>query len=315
MRVLVTGGAGFIASTLIHALLARGDEVVTVDNLSPYYDPTLKEARLARFEGKVAIERIDITDHDALEEVFKKYQFDKIAHLAAQAGVRHSLEHPDTYVQTNYVGTFNIFDLAKKYGAKDIVFASTSSVYGNAKKFPTNEDEPSDRPLTIYAASKRACEMMAAHYNYAYGLNITCLRFFTVYGPWGRPDMALFKFTKGILEGTPIDIYNGGEMNRDFTYVDDIVDGFVAALGKPLGFEIINIGHGHPEKLLHFIEIIERELGKKAVRNMLPMQLGDVPASFADTEKAKKLLSVSAKVSIEEGVPRFIKWYREYYKV
>lgn len=313
--ILVTGGAGFIGSHLVETLLADGHEVVVVDNVNDYYEPTLKEARLKKFEDKVLLYRTDIRDRDALEDVFKRHHFDKIAHLAAQAGVRDSITNPGAYVTNNYDGTFNIFDLARLYGIKDIVFASTSSVYGNTDHFPTVEEDPADRPLSIYAATKRGSEIMAANYAAAFGMNITCLRFFTVYGPWGRPDMALFLFTKGILDGEPINVYNGGIMKRDFTFVDDIVAGFRAALLKPLGFSIINLGHGKPTPLLDFIEIIETKLDRKSRKNMMPMQPGDVPASWADTSKAKELLGVSAKVGVEEGVGRFVDWYRDYYRV
>lgn len=314
-KILVTGGAGFIGSHVILKLLDDGNNIVTIDNLNEYYDPALKRARLKQFEDKITFEKLDITDFEALDALFKKHKFDKIAHLAAQAGVRYSLTHPQVYTKTNYLGTSYIFDLAVKHGVKDIVFASTSSVYGESLKMPFKEAEPADRPMSMYAATKRGCEILGASYSHIHGLNVTCLRFFTVYGPFGRPDMALFKFTESILAEKPIDVYNNGDMQRDFTYVSDIVDGFAAALGKPFGFEIVNIGHGHPVHLMKFIEIIENELGKKAAINFLPMQPGDVPATYADISKAQKLLHFKPKVSVEEGVKNFINWYKKYYQV
>lgn len=315
MKVLVTGGAGFIGSHLILALLDKGHEVVCVDNLNEYYDPELKKKRLKQFEDKIIFEHVDISDEEAISGVFEKYKFDKIAHLAAQAGVRYSLTHPQVYTKSNYLGTSFIYELAVKHGVKDIVFASTSSTYGESEKMPFKEDEPADRPMSMYAATKRGCEILGASYAHIHGLNITCLRFFTVYGPFGRPDMALFKFTENILAGLPIDVYNNGDMKRDFTYVSDIVLGFVSALEKPLGFEIINLGYGDPVNLMKFIELIEQELGKKALINFMPMQPGDVPATYADISKAKELLGFSPKVRVEEGVPNFIRWYKDYYKI
>ncbi len=314
MKILVTGGAGFIGSTLVLKLLDAGHEVVSIDNLNPYYDPDLKRARLARFADRVESHEIDIADTAALEAVFKKHSFDAICHLAAQAGVLYSLENPQSYAESNYTGTINVFDLARRYGNPRIVFASTSSIYG-LNKTPFSEDDRVDEPVSIYAASKRACELLAYTYVRSFDMHITCLRFFTVYGPWGRPDMALFKFVKNILAGEPIDVYNNGNMRRDFTYVDDIVSGFIAALEKPQGFEIVNLGHGEPVFLLDFIKLIEKELGIPAKINMMPMQMGDVPVTWAETSKAKSLLGWEAKVPIEEGVPKFIEWYREYYNI
>jgi UDP-glucuronate 4-epimerase len=315
MKILVTGGAGFIASHLIKRLLDDGHEIVCVDNLNDYYDPELKLRRLEQFEKQINFEKIDITDFRSLKGIFEKYKFDKIAHLAAQAGVRYSITHPDVYVNTNYLGTFNIFELAKMHGIKDLVFASTSSVYGESLEVPFKENSPADRPVSIYAATKRACEIMASSYVRNSDMNITCLRFFTVYGPFGRPDMALFKFTKNILAGEPIDVYNNGEMKRDFTFVSDIVEGFVLALNKPMGFEIINLGHGEPVHLLKFIEVLEKKLDRKAEINFMPMQQGDVPQTFADTVKAQKKLGFDAKIRVEEGVSLFVNWFKNYYKI
>jgi UDP-glucuronate 4-epimerase len=315
MKILVTGGAGFIGSHLINALLDKGYGVVCVDNLSEYYDPGLKRARLAMFKERVDFYQIDIADYKSLEEVFNKYKFDRVAHLAAQAGVRYSLTHPQVYTQSNYVGTSNLLEIAAKKNIKGFVFASTSSVYGESENVPFGEDESADRPMSMYAATKRGCEILAASYAHIHKLNVTCLRFFTVYGPWGRPDMALFKFTENILQDKPIDVYNNGQMQRDFTYVADIVDGFVAALEKPLSYEVINLGHGHPVHLMKFIEIIEKELGKKALINFMPMQPGDVPMTYADTSKAAQLLGFAPKVGVEVGVPRFVEWYKEYHQL
>lgn len=315
MKILVTGGAGFIGSHLVIKLIEGGHEVVVVDNLNQYYDPKLKVDRLKQFEDKIHFEKVDITDFDSLKNVFEKHKFDKIAHLAAQAGVRYSITHPHVYTQTNFLGTGYLYDLAVKHEVKDIVFASTSSVYGESPNTPFRESEPADRPVSIYAATKRACELLGASYHKLYGLNVTNLRFFTVYGPWGRPDMALFKFVDSILKGEAIDVYNNGDMKRDFTYVDDIVEGFIAALDKPMGYEIINLGHGEPVYLTNFIKVIEKELGKDAKMNFLPMQPGDVPVTYADNRKAKELLNFEPKVGIDEGVARFIGWYKDYHKL
>lgn len=315
MKILITGGAGFIGSHLTEKLLGEGHEITIVDNLNDYYDPTLKESRLARFKDRVTFYRCNITDMAGLEEIFTKHTFDAVCHLAAQAGVRYSLENPFVYAESNYVGTVNVFECAKRHKVSQVVFASTSSVYGKNEKMPFNEEDRVDTPISIYSASKRAGELLAHSYNHLFGLNITCLRFFSVYGPYGRPDMALFLFVKNILEGKPIDVFNNGEMNRDFTYVSDIVSGFSAALTKPLGFSIINLGHGEPVHLKEFIRIIEDELGKKAIMNFLPMQPGDVASTFADTRKAKELLGYKAVVDVEEGVRNFVTWYRDYYKI
>lgn len=315
MKVLVTGGAGFIGNHLALRLLADGHEVVIVDNVNPYYDPTLKEARLKRLPETVKVYRVDITDFTALEEIFKENNFDAVAHLAAQAGVRYSLENPFTYAQTNYVGTLNILECVKRYAVKHVVCASTSSVYGNNKDMPFEETSRVETPMSVYAATKRGTELLGYTYNHLFGLNATFLRFFTVYGPWGRPDMALFLFTKAILNDEPIELFNGGDMKRDFTYVDDIVEGFVRALDKPNGHQIFNLGNGKPVHLRDFLTIIETEIGKKAKIIEKPIQPGDVPETYANVSKAKELLGFEAKVSVEQGVQNFVAWYREYYKI
>lgn len=315
MHHLVTGGAGFIGHHLVLKLVSQGHRVTVVDCVNDYYDPIIKEARLERFPDTVQVHRVDITDRPALEAIFATGHFDGVCHLAAQAGVRYSLEHPEVYVQSNYVGTFNILDLAKKHGIKKVVLASTSSVYGSSDRMPFTEVDPAFEPMSIYAATKRATELLAATYHHLYQMDITCLRFFTVYGPWGRPDMALFIFTDKILKGEPIDVFNHGKMRRDFIYVDDIVEGFALALEKGQGYEIINLGNSQPVELMDFIATIEQELGKKAVINFLPIQAGDVPETSADITKAQRLLGYTPKVSIQAGVKNFIEWYKSYYKV
>ncbi len=312
MKVLVTGGAGFIGNHLILRLLADGHQVDTVDVVNDYYDPVLKEARLKRLPDSVQVFRVDIADRSALEPIMKAGSYDAIAHLAAQAGVRYSLEHPEVYVDSNYVGSFNIFDLAKQYDVPHVLFASTSSVYGTSKAMPFTEDDPVATPMSIYAATKRGCELLGFNYHHLYGLHVTCLRFFSVYGPWGRPDMALYIFANKMLAGEPIDVYNYGKMKRDFTYVMDIVDGFSRALTKPMGFEIINLGNGNSVELLDYIGHLESELGMKADMNMMPIQPGDVPESLANIDKARDLLGYEPQTMVAEGIKEFVAWYREY---
>ncbi|MBW2973155.1 NAD-dependent epimerase [Candidatus Woesearchaeota archaeon] len=316
MQVLVTGGAGFIGFHVAKALLERGEEVVIVDNFSDYYDVSLKENRIKQIKDNQSLKiyRADISNYEEMEKIFKENKIDKICHLAAQAGVRYSLENPFAYQKTNVLGTLVLLELARHYGIKDFVFASSSSVYGKNKKIPFSESDFVDIPISLYASTKKSNELMAHTYHHLFGLNCTGLRFFTVYGPWGRPDMALFKFVKNTLEGKPIDVYNYGKCKRDFTYVTDIVAGVIAALDNPLPYEIINLGNNVPVELGYFIEIIEKELGKKAIKNMMPLQPGDVPETFADIEKAKKLLGFEPKTKIEEGIKQFIEWYKSYKK-
>lgn len=313
MKYLVTGGAGFIGNHLVHKLISEGHEVEIVDSVNDYYDPSIKEARLNRLPSEVKVHRVDITDYSSLEKVVSDGAFDAVAHLAAQAGVRYSLEHPEVYVQSNYVGTFNVLDLAKKYKIGKVVLASTSSVYGTSKEMPFVETDLAPEPMSIYAATKRATEFLGATYNHLYGIDVICLRFFTVYGPWGRPDMALFIFTDKILKGEAIDVYNNGEMRRDFTYVDDIVSGFTLALEKGKGYEIFNLGNGTPVDLMDFIKEIENELGIKAKINFMPLQAGDVPETSANISKAKEMLGYQPKTSVSEGVKKFLSWYKDYY--
>lgn len=313
MKILVTGGAGFIGSAVAQRLFSLGHTVTVIDNFNDYYDVSVKHARVGALLEGVEVIRGDITDGEFLSTLFSEHSFDAVAHLAAQAGVRYSLEHPEVYVQANVVGTQTLLEVMKKNRVERMVYASTSSVYGNTSQVPFKETESADKPVSIYAATKRAGELIAHTYATLCGMNITCLRFFTVYGPWGRPDMALFKFTDAMLKGEPIDVYNNGEHKRDFTYIDDIVDGFVAALEKPFGYEIINLGNGSPVELLKYIAVLEKELGITAEKNMLPMQEGDVYETYADTSKARELLGFEAKVSVEEGVKKFVAWYKNFY--
>ncbi len=335
MRVLVTGAAGFIGSVLAHRLLDRGDEVVGLDNLNDYYDVRLKEARLARLQAREGFHfvKLDIVDRRAMAELFRDQKFDAVVHLAAQAGVRYSIEHPSAYVDANLVGFANVLEGCRRSGVKHLAFASTSSVYGAGTKMPFSEHGGTDHPLTLYAATKKANEVMAHSYAHLYGLPCTGLRFFTVYGPWGRPDMALFRFTRGILAGEPIPVYNRGDMVRDFTYVDDIVEGVVRVLDKPASpqpgwdgnkpdpatslapYRIFNIGSNRPVKLMRYVEVLERCLGKKAKLELLPMQPGDVPATYADVSALEAAVGFRPATTVEDGISRFVAWYKDYYKV
>ncbi len=312
MRVLVTGGAGFIGFHVAKALLERGDEVVVVDNLNDYYDVFLKKARLAQIRDRITFYQIDISDLDSLRTVFKNHSFDKICHLAAQAGVRYSLENPHAYHQANNNGTLNILELMREFNLKYLVFASSSSVYGGNTKVPFSVSDTVDTPISLYAATKKHCEHMAHVYHKLYGFNCFGLRFFTVYGPWGRPDMALFKFTDAIINGKPIEVYNQGDHTRDFTFITDIVDGVIKSLDRVSGFEILNLGNNNPVELNYFISSIEKELGRTAQKIMLPLQKGDVPKTYADIEKTKQLLGWEPKTKIEDGIRSFIQWYHQY---
>ncbi len=315
MKILLTGGAGFIGNALALRLLADNHEVVIVDSVNDYYDRSLKEARLARLPSHVPVHRIDIADRDAFEAVFRDAgPFDAVAHLAAQAGVRYSIENPFAYAQSNYVGTQHVFELAKRAGTMHIVYASSSSVYGRNTPVPFREDARADEPVSVYAATKRGSELLGYAYADLFGMDITALRFFTVYGPWSRPDMAPLKFTHAIVRGEPIDLYNKGDMERDFTYIDDIVDGFVRALERrQKGFQIFNLGAGSPVHLRSFVQTLEGALGRTALLHELPMQAGDVPRTFADITKARELLGFAPRVQVADGVRQFVAWYREYY--
>ncbi|KKQ14503.1 MAG: NAD-dependent epimerase/dehydratase [Candidatus Moranbacteria bacterium GW2011_GWF2_36_839] len=316
IKILITGGAGFIGSAIAKKLMDRGDQVVIVDNFNDYYDPSLKEARIKKFlKGyKFKLYRGDIRDEKLTEKIFKNEKIDKVIHLAAMAGVRYAIEHPLLYADVNILGTTNLLNLSAKYKIKNFIYASSSSVYGNNKKQPFSETDNVDTPISPYAASKKATELMAHVFSHIYGLKTTGLRFFTVYGPWGRPDMALFKFTKNTLAGKSIEVYNRGKMSRNFTYIDDIVSGTITVLDANLDYGVMNIGGDREEQLLRYIEVLEDCLGKKAKKKLLPMQQGDVPATVADIKKLRKL-GWAPSTRIEEGIANFVTWYKEYYKV
>ena len=315
MKVLITGGAGFIGSACAKALMDRGDEVVLIDNFNDYYDPSLKEARIKKFlKGyKFKLYRGDIRDEKLVGRIFKNEKIDKVIHLAAMAGVRNSLLNPKLYLDVNVMGSVNLLEAAVKYKVKNFVFASSSSVYGNNKKVPFAEIDPVDTPISPYAASKKADELIAHVYNHIYGLNVTALRFFTVYGPWGRPDMALMLFTEGIMNNKPINVFNRGKMSRNFTYIDDIVSGVLTVLDKCTGYDVVNIGGDKEETLERYIAVLEENLGKKAKKKLLPMQPGDVPTTVADIRKLRKL-GWQPTTRIDQGIKNFVAWYREYYK-
>jgi UDP-glucuronate 4-epimerase len=315
--VLVTGSAGFIGFHLSKKLLDMGERVVGVDNLNPYYDVTLKRARLDILQPykNFTFYQEDIQNLPALKEIFSKHRVDIICNLAAQAGVRYSLKDPFSYQKSNLEGFLNLLELAREYGVRNFVYASSSSVYGSNKKVPFSVEDRVDTPVSLYAATKKANELMAHAYNHLYQIPCTGLRYFTVYGPWGRPDMALFLFTKAILMNEPINVYNYGRMKRDFTYIDDIVDGTTAALKRPVPFDVFNLGNSDTVGLLDFIAIVEEELGQTAEKNMMPLQPGDVAETSADIEKSRELLGFDPKTSLREGIRKFLSWYREYYKV
>ncbi len=324
MVVLVTGAAGFIGYHLGEALLARGETVIGVDNLNDYYDPALKRARLARLERHAGFlfHHLDIADDGAMVELARAAgDVDGVVHLAAQAGVRYSLVNPQAYGRSNLMGHLNVLELCRHMkGLRHFVYASSSSVYGGNTKLPFSEDDPVDRPVSLYAATKKADELMSECYSHLYGLPATGLRFFTVYGPWGRPDMAYYGFTRAIFGGEPIHVFNHGDMKRDFTYIDDVVEGVLAALDRPpegrggaAPHRVYNIGNHRPEPLMHFIATIERAVGRKAVLRMAPMQPGDVKETYADIAAIQRDLGFSPKTPIEEGIPRFVEWYRGYH--
>src|SRR5881394_3316287 len=334
MRILVTGAAGFIGSHTAQRLLGRGHEVVGLDNLNEYYDVTLKQARLARLttQARFRFVKLDLADEAAIAALFAGEKFQRVVHLAAQAGVRYSLQDPHAYVRSNVVGTLNVLEGCRHHGVEHLVYASSSSVYGANTNMPFSEHNGADHPLSLYAASKRANELMAHTYSSLFKLPTTGLRFFTVYGPWGRPDMALFLFTRNILEGKPIDVFNHGHHKRDFTFVDDIAEGVVRACDRVAApnndwssdnpdpatssapFRIYNIGNNTPVDLIRYIEVLEDCLGKKAVKNMLPLQPGDVADTFADVEDLVRDVGYKPATPVETGIRRFVDWYLEYYK-
>ncbi|HEV7716521.1 MAG TPA: NAD-dependent epimerase [Steroidobacteraceae bacterium] len=333
MKILVTGAAGFIGSHVAHKLLARGDEVVGLDNMNEYYDVTLKQARLARLQKlqNFRFVKLDLADQQGMTELFAGEKFQRVVHLAAQAGVRYSIDVPHAYIVSNVTGTLNVLEGCRHNEVEHLVYASTSSVYGANTNMPFSVHNIADHPLSLYAATKRANELMAHNFSSLFKLPTTGLRFFTVYGPWGRPDMALFMFTKNILEGKPIDVFNHGHHKRDFTFVEDIAEGVMRILGRVAQpdpkwdssnpdpsssnapFRIYNIGNNRPVPLMHYIEVLEQCLGKKAQKNMLPLQLGDVPETSANIDDLVSDVGYRPATTVEEGVRRFVDWYLEYY--
>jgi UDP-glucuronate 4-epimerase len=334
MRILVTGTAGFIGAALARRLLERGDEVYGIDNHNDYYDPSLKEARLAQFAAHPAYThlRADLADADAVDRAFAEFQPQRVVNLAAQAGVRYSLKNPRAYVRSNLDGFLNILEGCRHGQVEHLVYASSSSVYGANRKMPFAVEDAVDHPVSLYAASKKANELMAHSYSHLYGLPTTGLRFFTVYGPWGRPDMSPMLFADRISRGEPIDVFNFGNHSRDFTYIDDIVEGVIRTLAHPARpdpaydaqqpnpgtsgapYRVYNIGNDKPVQLLRFIELLEQNLGRTAEKNLLPMQPGDVPDTWADVSALRRDVGYAPDTSIEDGVARFVKWYREYHQ-
>jgi UDP-glucuronate 4-epimerase len=334
-RVLVTGAAGFIGYHLCCHLLSRGDEVVGMDNLSDYYDPALKAARLEQLADHpgFTFRRLDLSDREGMRRLFTEYQPERVVNLAAQAGVRYSLQNPHVYIESNVSGFVNLLEECHHGAVRHLVFASSSSVYGANTKVPFSVKDNVDHPISLYAATKKSNELMAHTYSHLFGLPTTGLRFFTVYGPWGRPDMAIFLFTKAILEGRPIDVFNHGRMKRDFTYVEDIVEGVVRVLDRPpvpnpdwsgdapdpstsrAPYRLYNIGNSQPVELRRFIEVLEDALGVPAQKNLLPMQPGDVPVTYSDVRDLTRDTGFAPRTPIEEGIPRFVAWYRSFYGV
>ena len=335
MKILVTGAAGFIGMHVAERLLAAGVEVVGIDNLNDYYDVRLKEARLERLRKHdgFRFKKLDVADEQGVRSLFAREPFARVIHLAAQAGVRYSLQNPQAYVRSNLAGFVNILEGCRHAKVGHLVYASSSSVYGGNTRLPFSEHDNVDHPVSLYAATKKSNELMAHSYSHLYGLPATGLRFFTVYGPWGRPDMALFLFTRAILAGEPIEVFNHGRMQRDFTYIDDMAEGVVRIAGQPAqpspAFDaghpdpatswaphrLYNIGNHRPVGLMDYIEAIERCLGKKAEKNLLPMQAGDVAATHADTSELQQAVGFAPRTTVDEGVRRFVEWYRGYYHV
>ncbi len=350
MKILVTGTAGFIGFHLANRLLERGDEVVGIDNINDYYDVNLKYSRLEHAGIKrqsinygIAVQskihsgyrfvKLKLEDKESIISLFEQEKFDRVCHLAAQAGVRYSLQNPSTYIDSNIVGFLNILEACRHYKVEHLAYASSSSVYGLNEEMPFSTSHNVDHPISLYAASKKSNELMAHTYSYLFRIPTTGLRFFTVYGPWGRPDMALFLFTKAILDGKPIDVYNNGNMQRDFTYIDDIIEGVVRVIDNPpIGdktwsgvkpdpsssyapYRVYNIGNSSPVQLMDFVEAIEEEIGMKAEKNFLPIQPGDVPATWADVDDLESNLDYKPNTPIRRGVKRFVEWYRKYYNI
>ena len=333
-KIIVTGSAGFIGSTVCLKLLEKGNEVFGIDNHNDYYDPKIKDARLERLVKYSNYQhfKLDLTDEKNLENVFKKFKPQRVINLAAQAGVRYSIKNPIAYINSNILGFANILENCRHYNIEHLVYASTSSVYGANTKMPFSEHDSVNHPLSVYAASKKSNELMAHTYSYLYKLPTTGLRFFTVYGPWGRPDMALFKFTKAILDEKPIDLFNNGKHSRDFTYIDDIVEGIIKTLDNPASSSInwnsnnpdpassiapwcvYNIGNNKPVQLMDYVDALEKALGKKAKLNFLPLQPGDVPDTFANVDNLKAKFNYKPSTSVVDGVANFVKWYKDYYR-
>jgi len=321
MHILLTGAAGFIGMHTAERLLARGDEVTGIDNLNDYYSPALKQARLDRLTGQAGFDfqRVDIADRAAMQALFERHRFDAVVHLAAQAGVRYSITHPNAYLDSNLTGFGHVLEGCRAQQVRHLVYASSSSVYGGNTKMPFEETDPVDHPVSLYAATKKANELMAHTYSHLYRIPATGLRFFTVYGPWGRPDMAYFSFTQAVLEDRPIDVFNHGDMRRDFTYIDDIVEGVVRVLDKPATpasdggapHRVFNIGNHDPVRLLDFIACIEQATGRTARKRFLPMQAGDVPATYASTAALQAWVGFAPSTPLAEGIERFVRWYRE----
>ena len=332
MVTLVTGAAGFIGSETCRALLARGEEVLGIDNLDDYYDPALKRARIARVEGQhgtgFRFEVVDFAEAEALADLAKRHSIGRIVHLGAQAGVRYSIANPAAYVRSNLIGHFNMLELARQVETDHFVYASSSSVYGGNEALPFRVEDRVDQPLNVYAATKKSDELLSESYSSLWRIPATGLRFFTVYGPWGRPDMAIYIFTKALLEGRPLPLYNGGEMRRDFTFIDDIISGVVAALDRPPADDelekaggslaphaIYNIGNNRAEPLKRVVELLEQATGRTATIDPQPMQPGDIAETFADISAIQRDLGFSPTTTIDEGIPRFVRWYRDYHKV
>lgn len=334
MNILVTGAAGFIGFHVSKYLINRGDSLVGIDNINDYYDPKIKISRLELLKEHTQFSfiKLDVADKQGMQDLFKQHQFDAVVHLAAQAGVRYSLENPHVYMQSNIVGFLNILEGVRHNNINHLVYASSSSVYGANTLQPFSEHHNIDHPVSLYAASKKANELMAHSYSHLYGMKTTGLRFFTVYGPWGRPDMALFLFAKGILEGEPINIFNNGNMIRDFTYIDDIVEGVVRVMDNPptgnadwngdkpdpatsyANYRVFNIGNNSPVQLMDFVKAIENAVGKQAIKNFMPMQAGDVPSTCADVSELESAVGFKPNTSIQDGINNFIQWYRDYFK-
>ena len=317
LTILITGSAGFIGFHTSKLLLEQGLTIIGLDNLNNYYDPKLKKHRnkILKKYPNYKFYKGNLEDLNFIKKIFKENSINKICHLAAQAGVRYSITHPHSYIQSNIVGFTNLIDEAKNNNIKDFIYASSSSVYGNNKKTPFDIKDNVDKPISLYAATKKSNELIAYTYHHLYKMNCTGLRFFTVYGPYGRPDMALFLFTNAIINNKPIKIFNHGQMQRDFTYIDDIVQGILASLKHSYSYEIFNLGNNTPIQLNYFIEIIEKELKAKAQKELLPLQPGDVEATYADIDYSKEKLDYTPQTSIEQGIKKFIKWYKKYYKI